>query len=311
MDTIAAIDIGSNTVLLQIARASANGRLTSVLTAQHTPRLSSGISSTGKISSDSASKLVTALLDFGRLCNDHRVTAISCYGTSAMREAENSKEIVERVKAATGIVIKVISGRKEGALSYLGAITGISKLRRDRLVVDVGGGSSEVVVGKDVKIITARSFKIGAVKLTEELRLDRKLTPDGLTAALESIRHRIQALNLPCASIDASLICSGGTPTTLAGFKKKLTVYDSSAVHGSTLRTEEIRQLVCDLACKSRKDKVRALPFDPRRADVITAGGLLIIAFAEHYGFERVRVSDRSLRFGQLRELIGDEVEFA
>lgn len=305
MRNYAAIDVGSNSILLLIAEVRGRGISRTVLGVRETPRISAGLGRTGLIDNHAITRLITAMRRFSLLCERYSVETLSCYGTSALRQAGNSREVISRVKNTTGMSIKVISGRKEAALTYLGAVTGLAGLKRSRVLIDIGGGSSEVVVADGSRILSARSFRIGAVTLTERYKTNCRVNSSALELILEKIRAEVSKLRIPSASRPMSLVLSGGTATAIQAYRVGLKSYDPDRIHGASMRIVEYRNLINELAQMTLHSRRKALAFEPKRAEVITAGGLLTIALAEQYLAEFVRISDRSLRHGQLLELLG------
>ncbi|MFH1892109.1 MAG: hypothetical protein ABIK83_05430 [Candidatus Zixiibacteriota bacterium] len=311
MKTIAAIDVGSNSVLLSIARVKGNTPGKPIVNLEDTPRLASGLKETGRISEQSTGRLIRVLRRFKRSCDEHGVEEISCCGTSALREASNSIDVISEVEVKTGISIEVISGRREAALTYLGAVTGMKNLRQSKVLIDAGGGSSEVVIARGTKIHSAHSYKIGSVVLMERFGMDRKKSARELESVLECIREQVVRLRIGPVDRPASLVCSGGTPAAIQGYRIGMKQHDSDSIHGASMKLSEYKQLIFELGQMSLSERRLALAFEPKRAEVITAGGLLSYAIAEQTGLASVRVSDRSLRFGLLYELAGRKVEFA
>jgi len=311
MRTYAAIDVGSNSILLLIAEVIEGAISRTVLAVKETPRIAAGLRETGLIEEAAIIRLVRSVKRFRLLCDRHSVERLSCYGTSALREAGNSGEVISRVRSETGISIKIISGRREAALAYLGAVTGLSGLKRHRVLIDAGGGSSEVVVADGTRIISAKSFKVGTVALTERHKTNRRMNARDLDVLSKEIKRQVSKLRTVPAMAPMSLVLSGGTPTAIQAYREGLESYDPERIHGASMRVSEYRSLVYELAKMTLDSRRKALAFEPKRADVITAGGLLSLALTEQYGSGFVRMSDRSLRHGQIHELLGGRIEFA
>lgn len=311
MKRLAAIDVGSNSVLLQIVETRDREIVRTISAMEQTPRISEGLKKSGRISGAAMERLISALMEFKRECEKHNVSEISCYGTSAMREALNSGDVAASVKEETDIEIEVISGEREAALTYLGASIGMEGLNDDRVLIDAGGGSSEIVVANKSVIRSAESFKIGAVRLTEEFGTDEQQSESETAEVKREIERELSQFGLPGFIGKPSIIVSGGTPTALAAFRLGLRRYEPDRVHGMDIAISEYAGLITELAAMNPEERRNALAFEPKRADVITAGGLLSLCLAEHYGAGSVRVSERSLRYGQLYELLGFEIEFA
>jgi len=311
MKNIAAIDVGSNSVLLQIVETH-DGKITRTIAShESTPRISEGLKDIRLISKEASKRLVDALTEFKSICDLHNAAQISCYGTSALREALNSRDVISSIKEKTGITIEVISGEREAALTYLGASKGMADLKDHRILIDAGGGSSEIVIADKTKISAAKSFRIGAVTLTEEYETNELKSKSELDKIRLKIERQILDFDLPKSNPDSSVIVSGGTPTAIAAFSMGHTEYEPDRVHGINIKIDDYRRLIYELGCMTLKDRRYALSFEPKRADVITAGGLLSLCFAEQYNAASVRVSERGLRFGQLYELLDYQIEFA
>jgi exopolyphosphatase/guanosine-5'-triphosphate,3'-diphosphate pyrophosphatase len=311
LKTLAAIDAGSNSVLLLIAEVRRNGSIRSLCSDRASPRLSAGLAETGEISTQSVSKLISVMRRYERLCRDYAVDDVQCYGTSAMRRASNAKEVKRKVLSETGIRIRILTGKREAALSHLGATTGMTNLRDIRVTVDAGGGSTEIVVGHMNRIKSLRSLEIGAVALTEKYATGTKLG-HGRTAAIEArILNKVSRYSLPDAGSRFSVILSGGTPTTIQAFRLGLREYRPDLIHGAMVSISEYRKLVYELASMSLRERRGVTRYDPGRAQVIVAGGLLTLAIAEHLGAKSVKISDRGLRHGMLLEMSGREPEFS
>jgi exopolyphosphatase/guanosine-5'-triphosphate,3'-diphosphate pyrophosphatase len=311
LKTLAAIDVGSNSVLLLIAKTGPRGSIVALHQDRETPRLSAGLAKTGRISALSQASLIRAIRKFVKTCGLFNADPVLCCGTSALREASNAKDVIESVERVTGIRIRVISGKREAALTYLAAVTGMPRLKSNRVMIDAGGSSTEIVIAKKNRIISAGSFRIGAVQLTEMYRTNRKQRLAKLESILDSISSELRLLKLPHGLIAPSMILSGGTPTTIQAYRLGLREYDHSRVHGASVRSGEYKKLVFELGMMPIHDRMRAISFDPKRADVIVAGGFLTVAMMEHYGAGTVRISDRSLRYGMLLEQFGRVIEFA
>jgi len=311
MRRIAAIDVGSNSVLLQIVECSGKRIVRTVSSHESAPRISEGLKETGCIGGKQVRRLTEVLANYALICRDSDVDAISCYGTSAMRKALNGRDVVASVKKATGLRIVLISGRKEAALTYIGASSGMRNLKARRIVIDSGGGSTEVVVAERKQILSARSFGIGAVEFTEKYKSHRKLSRGQFSAMIDEVRSDVAKRIRNLGDGDCSLIVSGGTPTALMAYELGMKTYVPDRLHGRKILLGRYRELIEELALMSHSERRNALSFEPSRAYVIAAGGLLSLAFAEHVGVRSVRVSERGLRWGQLYELLGERFEFA
>lgn len=311
MNRYAAIDVGSNSALLLIAEGSRRGISRVLVNEREVPRLAAGLAKTGRISRSAIARLISAMKRFKVICEKQDVSEISCCGTSALRVADNAINVIEEVGRKTGIAIEVISGKREAGLTFLGAMTGLTNLKEGSALIDVGGGSTEIVYSQGKKIVAAFSYDIGAVNLTELLETDRKKSRKELHDLECVISDRVREMGLLRANRPVSVVLSGGTPIAIQAYYRGLGKKDIDKVHNTAISDINYLQAILDLGMMSLSARREALKCDPERADVIVAGGLLSFNLAEQFGPRFVRITARSLRYGQLYELLGKRIEFA
>jgi exopolyphosphatase/guanosine-5'-triphosphate,3'-diphosphate pyrophosphatase len=247
---------------------------------------------------------------------------VAVVGTSAMRDASGGEELLEHVKRAFGVEVRVLSGLDEARVSFLGATSGMgySAESGQLAVFDIGGGSTEIVlgemgagVGAPPKIRYACSFDIGSVRLTERhLRHDPPTATElaAVTTAVSTAFSVVPSVEMPgsASSRDTVTVVTApigvaGTVTTLAAIALDVHPYDGARVHGQLLTTKELRSAVTMLASKPLALR-RAVPgLEPKRADVIVAGGLIALGLLDQWSAPAIRVSDRGVRWGVAHEL--------
>lgn len=294
-ERIAAIDVGSNTVLLTVAEYDPEVGLVVIEEGEDQPRLGAGLSLTGRLSEDAMQRAIASLTRMRHTCRRHGVQRVAAVATAAVREAGNGAEFVTRVRAL-GIPLRVISPEIEAALSYRSAAHHFPGGGRT-LVADIGGGSLELVGATDGSVKLSRSLPLGAVRLTE------RLLP--LAELQEQIRRELEAA-LPGPEWSGStVIGSGGTFTTLASITLAARGAATGSVHGITVTTSEVEHLMLRLAAMPPEQRRQVSGLPPERADIIVAGLAVALQLLETVEVEEVTVSGFGLRDGLLLEMVG------
>jgi len=319
----ASIDVGTNTVLLLVAERRDDGTFFAVDERMELTRLGRGVDRTHLLDAAAIEETVAAVRDFAAAARDAGADDLVITATSAARDARNGGAFFDAVRDACGVVPEVLSGEEEARLSYESARRDFGQA--DALaVMDVGGGSTELIFGVGGELLFARSLDVGAVRLTERwlhsdppsagelaaLRADlaqpfAKLGADlAPHFAKREVDHPSQPAP-PSPPPGASLVGVAGTVTTLCALHLGLDAYDGSLVHGQRLALPAIRTLANRLANLDLAAR-KALPcLPPKRADVIVAGAELVAELMEALGFEELIVSDRGVRWGLLYDRFG------
>jgi exopolyphosphatase/guanosine-5'-triphosphate,3'-diphosphate pyrophosphatase len=291
---IATIDIGTNTVLLLLAKLGPDGALVPLLHEQRFPRLGRGVDANGRLAPDAMTRVITVLEEFRALLTPHRPDRVILCGTSAVRDAHNQDEFIDRVGRETGLTLEVLSGEDEACWMYRGALSGIHDIQR-ATVVDIGGGSTEIVTGNRKAIDRTISLQIGSVRLTERfLRHDPPTDPE-LEAAITEIENGL-ALAGDFSFAGSTLVGVAGTATSLALLAQGATAFE-------TVSGYRMLYLVVDHLFRTLRSMpsgmIRNLSAAMEgRADVITAGALILREVMAHFGFDEIVVSERGLRYG-------------
>jgi exopolyphosphatase / guanosine-5'-triphosphate,3'-diphosphate pyrophosphatase len=303
MSRYAAIDIGTNSVLLLVAEKDAVGRWQAVEERAEITRLGKGVDQSRRLSAEAMELTLEVLTRFATEARALGAAAIAVSATSAARDASNGPEFLAAVKTRAGLTVEILPGDEEARLSFASAhadFGGDGSL----VVIDIGGGSTEFIFGDASGAISFRkSFDVGSVRLTE-----RFVTSDPPAAAEVSA---IEALvtetfaGLPPPPARFRFVGVAGTVTTLCAVARRIEPYDPALVHGAELTFAEIdstTQRLAHLPVALR----RTLPgLQPKRADVIVAGGLILRAACMRLGTKSVVVSDRGLRWGLLADRFG------
>jgi exopolyphosphatase/guanosine-5'-triphosphate,3'-diphosphate pyrophosphatase len=305
---LAFIDIGTNTILGLIAELKNDGSFDVLDDLAEITRLGEGVQRTGRISAEGEERSLEVLRRYLDRCKDLHVEEIIAVGTSALRDARNSAEVRGRFKEQLGLDVRVISGDEEAAYSFLAVQRGLPLNRRELLVVDVGGGSTELIRGNETGVSQAVSINIGSVRLTEQFIHSDPVQTEECEKMRLAIERELASLPHQWLKDSSILILVGiaGTFTTLSAVEKKLARYAHGEVHGSRLTLSEVRRQVALYQGKTIAERKAIDGLEPKRADVILAGAILIERIMTFFHLEQVIVSDHGVRYGLLHECLKD-----
>ena len=298
---VATIDIGTNTVLLLVAETQKDGSLSALEERATITRLGEGVDRSRTLSPAAIARTNACLSGYADAIRAAGAERVAVVGTSAMRDAAGGEAVRAHVEKILGVEARVISGEEEARLTFAGAVSGLGLPGGEITVFDIGGGSTEVVEGTvddrgaPERISFARSFDIGSVRLTERHVKHDPPTP----AELDELRLAADAELAELAPVgDRPVVGIAGTMTTLAAVSLLMETYDGAKVHGHIMLRKEIERVVRDLAAKPLEERRTVCGLEPKRADVIVAGGLIAIALLERLAVGRARISDRGVRWG-------------
>lgn len=295
--TIASVDIGTNTVLLTIAqRSQSDGSLTILEDFHSIARLGQGVDSVRIIQQDAILRAESILLKYRELCAKYKVGSIRAVGTSCLRDAANRDEVCLRLSQTLGARVEVISGDEEARLCFLGSIENDFPTT----IVDIGGGSTELISGKDGEIEYRTSIDIGAVRLTERYFKELPPSKENVNQALQDIK---QALSVLPRSKMYALRAVAGTPTTLAAMVLKMPDFNADAIHNFQLYYEDIQTIASKLSQLTLAEIITIPGVHPGRADILLAGVLILTSIMEYSRQTICTVSTKGLRYGVLKEM--------
>lgn len=306
---LATIDIGTNSVRLLIAQPIALGNtfyLQPVVRELQVTRLGQGVNSTGKLARDAINRTCLVLRSFQEILQQYPVEQMVVIATSAVRDAVNRQEFVDEVKAITGWDVTILSGKDEAEASFLGACQAVRNLSlpgsADVLVMDIGGGSTELIHGRlSGEIIYGGTSQIGSVRMTEMAITQHPVSTEEMDNLRAVIRERASVLVEQCSlslSANPILIGVGGTITTLAALDLGLTVYDADKVTGFVLTKQRVAYWVEHLAKLTIVERAVLPGMSRGREDVIVAGAAIADGFMDLLGVEEIVVSDGDLMQG-------------
>lgn len=301
---VAAIDIGTNTVLMLVAERR-GGRLSAVEEHARITRLGLGVDRTRRLDQAAIDRTFGVLEDYASRAKALGASAIAAVATSAVRDAENGPGFRARAEEILGGEVAVASGDREAILTFRGALGGlpIAGDRDSVAVIDVGGGSTEIVIGAGDTIAWAHSYDVGSVRLTERHVPSDPPTTEALAAIRADARATFAAPppDLP-HRLDA-VVAIAGTATTYAAIELGLVDYAAAPPHGHVLGLAALERLIGELAAVPLEARRRRAGLEPKRADVIVAGGLVLAEAARALRADRLLISDRGVRWGLAEEL--------
>lgn len=289
---VAAIDIGTNSIRLLKAEIE-DGQLMSGPKALNMTRIGEGVNETGVLSEAGMQRSVDALIEFEAEAKSWGAQKIFALATSAVRDAGNREEFLSRVKDACGLEIEVISGEQEAKIGFLGVLAGVEDLEGSVLVIDVGGGSTELIVGDANGITFAHSANVGAVRMT-----GKHITTDPLAdREYDAVKKDIAVItenvieDLKKLSVTKA-IGIGGTATTLGAMKLEMEEYDRFKIQNSIVELGEIEKMNSQLKALTVEARKEIKGLQPKRADIILAGSMVIEHVLKELGIDMMHVSD-------------------
>lgn len=305
---VAAVDIGSNSVRLWVGEMRRPPK--EVCRGLVTTRLGAGAARGGRLEPGAMDATVEALKRFAAKARQVGAAAAAGAATQAVRSAANGGELLVRVWEEAGLSVPAVSGDEEAELSYAGVLRalpeGLEVEEGRLLVIDVGGGSTELVAGDFRGDIADRtSVPLGAVSLTGRFLEGERVAPGALEALVAHVREEASGLGERFAAGGGPVVATGGTATSLAAVAQELAAYDPEKVHGYLLDLGELKGLLSRLAGLPLAER-KALPgLDPRRAEIIVAGAAILAVLLETVGAPRCVVSEADLLHGLAWRLAG------
>jgi len=294
---VAVVDIGSNSTRLLIA-AVGDGRVTEIERQSRVTRLGRGVDLSGQLSAEAIEAACEAIADYVAICREAGVETIEAIATSAVRDASNGSAFIAELRERFALSARVLDGDEEAQLTYLGATCEHIPVE-PTLVIDIGGGSTELIVGSGEEISFHASLQAGVVRHSER----HIATDPPSTTELEALASDVRALiegaiaNQPGTAANAG-IAVAGTPTSLASIEIGLEPYDPKQVHGHTLALASIQRQLSKLASAPLSKRAEIVGLHPDRAPNIVTGVVILVEAMRAFGLESIEVSEHDILYG-------------
>ncbi|MCU1676134.1 MAG: exopolyphosphatase [Frankiales bacterium] len=300
MTRVAAIDCGTNSIRLLIADVE-GASLTDRVRRMEVVRLGEGVDRTGRLSDEALARTFAAVNDYAREIDVYGVERVRFVATSASRDAENANVFIDGVRKRLGIEPEVVAGHEEAALSFAGATRELQDdpdVNAPYLVVDIGGGSTEFVLGAET-VGCAQSVDVGCVRLTERHLVSDPPTVAQIAATLADVDAAIDhASELVPMGGPLTLVGLAGSVTTVAAIALGLTSYDPVAIHRSRIPAADVHAITAGLLAMTRAERAEIGVMHPGRVDVIGAGALVLDRIMQRIGASEVVVSEHDILDG-------------
>ena len=317
---IGIIDLGSNSLRLMLVRILPDGSHTVLNQVKNMVRLGEGAFETGHLREESMARTINVLRGMAEMCGVYGASEVIAIATAAVRDAANGPDFMRRVKEKTGIDFRVVSGREEARLIYLGVSSGLAHTESLRLFIDIGGGSTELVVGNSEEYRNLDSLKMGCVRLSN-LFFDKDsgtISAKRYTALQNYIRNNaLRSFQRIADFVIEEAVASSGTAQNLAEIAAALDAEDAARTGRAPQESRDVlsygglRRAVKELCGRTLKERRSVPGINPNRADVIVAGAAILQTIMEDQGFDSVRISNRNLQNGILVDYLSTRMPHA
>jgi exopolyphosphatase / guanosine-5'-triphosphate,3'-diphosphate pyrophosphatase len=301
---VAAVDIGTNSVLLLIAHLGGSG-LEVVEERAKVTRLGEGVDRSGMLAVGAVERTLDYLVEIHQILGARGVGHLDVVATSVLRDAREGREFLDRAETILGVRPRIITGEEEGRLSFVGGVSGLG-CRGTVLLVDPGGGSTELcwgeVSGGVARLVSVASIDVGCVRLTERHVRTDPPSKSEMEAVARDVKRELGQVKHSC--LGCSMVVAGGTATTLVAMQERMSVFDATRVHGAKLLREDIDGMLARIVGVGHAQRCRWAGLESGRADVIAAGTMILGCLLEWSKQSELTVSARGLRWG-LAESLG------
>jgi exopolyphosphatase/guanosine-5'-triphosphate,3'-diphosphate pyrophosphatase len=293
---VAVVDVGSNSTRLLVAEVAA-GRLVELERQSRVTRLGRGVDLSGQLSGEAIEAACAAIGDYIAICCERDVETIEAIATSAVRDASNGDAFVAELRERFALSARVLDGEEEARLTYTGA-TFERPPAEPTLVIDIGGGSTELIVGTGSEIAFHASLQAGVVRHTERHIISDPPTAKELEALAADARALIESAVDDDRAAATAGIAVAGTPTSLASIELGLEPYDPKQVHGRRLSLGSIQRLFSRLASAPAAKRAEIRGMHPDRAPSIVAGVVILVEAMRAFGLDEIEVSEHDILYG-------------
>ena len=301
---VAVVDIGTNSTRLLVADVSPGGEVVQLHRESIVTRLGEGVDANGWLGDGPMQRVFVALGRFRRTIDEYGATATTAVLTSAVRDAANGADFTMAVRGGFGLDARTIDGGEEAALTFSGATSERAGDHREVVVVDIGGGSTEFVTGRDGVVGFHVSTQAGVVRQTERHLHDDPPPPDGLQALADEVRQIVaDAVPQEIRERVQTGIAVAGTATSCAAIELALDPYDPERVHGHVLQLATCELLLARLALMTNDERRAVVGLHPDRAPTIVAGIAMLVEVLRAFGLEEIEVSEHDILRGAALQL--------
>ncbi len=301
---LAGIDIGTLTCRLLIADCTFDSPLKELRSERRIIKLGEGVDYTKRLSVAAVDRVVACLKEWCEVIESYRVDARTAVATSAVRDAANRQEFLDRVKRDAGFDVEVMTGEEEARRTMLGIRSGLPAGVRDVLAIDIGGGSTEFILNRPGQPPVVRSIDIGVVRLCERVLHHDPPTAEEIQRARDWARRETQAAVAEMKGYQAAtFVGTAGTITSLAAMAQKLPTYEAARIHNYLLSADTIQDLERQLLDRTKAERIGMPGLEKNREEVIAAGAIIVRTVIETLGYSECLVSDLGLREGVLLHL--------
>lgn len=300
----AAIEVGTNSLHLLIGEPSPEGGLSIKEDLTLMTRLGEELTPGGMLREKAIKRTIATLKRFARTCHSYRVEKLAAVGTNPLRAAVNARDFILRVERECSFRIRIISSEEEARLTFLAIAQGYNIDDTALLVLDIGGGSTEIIYGKEGVIEGMVCLPVGAVGLNQQYLVHDPVRDEEWERLLHNLRQRLSLL--PRADSSAQAFGVGGTICTLMAVELGLKEFTPQQVELKKLTIPQLTEVIKRLKSLSIIERRERLALHPLRADIILAGAAILYAFLERYSRKEIVVSVRGVRYGLLHELLED-----
>ena len=298
----AAIDIGTNTVLLLIAEKK-DGKLTIVHEEQRMPRIGKGVDADKTLSLDSIDRVLASLKEYKTIVetNFKEVSKVIVTATSAVRDASNKEEFISQVKKETGFDVKILSGEEEAEYTFSGALAVFEEAEMGNVfVLDIGGGSTEVALGRNGTLIDAYSFDMGCVRFNERFLHEDPPFQEQIQQCRAAVKEMLDTKKFKTKR-NTRAVGVAGTMTSLAAIDLQIDEYDPEHMNGHVIVSEKLKKGIEIFSLHTHQQLLELSPKVMKgREDIFLAGLLILEGFLNYFGLEEIKVSTGGIRHGAL-----------
>ena len=293
---MAAVDCGTNSTRLLV---SDDGKQPGLERLMRITRLGQGVDATRRLDPGAVDRTIQVLRQYREVMDRHQVEGVRATATSAARDAENRDSFLDAAEDAIGVRPELIGGEEEGRLSFLGATASLDRAEGPFLVVDIGGGSTEIVVGTEEPEAVV-SVDMGCVRITEKFLHGDPPRPEELSQAISVVHAYLDDVEREAPGVNEArrLVGLAGSVTTVAAVEMGLSHYDPERIHHFELTRAAAEDVFRTLATEARADRVHNPGLEEARADVIVGGAAMLVTIMRHFGFDECLVSEADILDG-------------